>query len=251
MDSIDGQRPGPLVGGPSPREQRSRKESSRLTTALFTLIAPLIVLLFRALWASYRFEVVGEERVLQLVKEGKSLILTCWHESVFIMAWYTLRLARMGARVTYLVSPSRDGDLVVRVLDAIGATVVRGSATRSGVKALHGLYRSIRRDNGSPLMLSDGPQGPPLQCKPGSILLSQLSGARILPVGSWPRRAIRLRTWDRLFVPMPGSRVAVVLGEPYTVCEEMSDEVIERERLALQVLLEQLTERAKSESHAG
>jgi hypothetical protein len=151
----------------------------------------------------------------------------------------------MGARVTYLVSPSRDGDLVVRVLDAIGATIVRGSATRSGVKALHGLYRSIRRDGGSPLMLSDGPQGPPHHCKPGSILLGRLSGARILPIGSWPRHAIRLRTWDRLFVPFPGTRVAVVLGEPYTVPHEMDDGTIENERVALEQRLVQLTDDAR------
>jgi len=243
-------RPGPLVGGPSPRAQRSRRASSRVIGTLFPLIAPIIVLLFRSLWASYRFRVVNEEPVQRLVADGQPLILTCWHESVFVMAWYTLRLTRMGANVTYLVSPSRDGDLVVRVLDVIGATVVRGSATRSGVKALHGIYRAIRRDNSSPLMLSDGPQGPAHVCKPGSILLARLSGARILPIGSWPKRSIRLRTWDRLFVPLPTSRVAVVLGEPYTVPGEMDSETIEDERLMLEKRLVDLTDRARQEAGA-
>lgn len=241
-------RPGPLVGGPNPRAQQSRRGSSRVTGALFSLVAPVIVLLFRSLWASYRFRVSGEEPVRELVADGQPLILTCWHESVFMMAWYTLRLTRMGANVTYLVSPSRDGDLVVRVLDVIGANVVRGSATRSGVKALHGIYRAIRRDNGSPLILSDGPQGPAHCCKAGSILLGRLSGAKILPIGSWPQRSFRLRTWDRLFVPLPASRVAIILGEPYFVSGEMDSEAIEDERLTLEKRLVELTERARREA---
>ncbi len=238
-------RPGPLVGGPNPKAQRSRRASSRFVASIFKVLAPIVVVVFRALWASYRFRVSGEEPVRQLVDEGEPLILTCWHESVFVMAWYTQRLTRMGANVTYLVSPSRDGDLVVRVLDVIGANVVRGSATRSGVQALHGIYRSIKRDNGSPLILSDGPHGPVHHCKAGSVILGRLSGARILPIGSWPRRSIRLRTWDRLFVPIPASRVDVILGEPYTVPREMDDEAIERERLTLEERLVELTERAR------
>ncbi len=238
-------RPGPLVGGPNPSEQLSRRGQSRLFRLASVILAPLIVLLFRGLWATYRFRVQGEDEVRRLVSEGKPLILTCWHETAFIMAWYTVRLTQMGARVTYLVSPSRDGDLVVKVLDVIGATVVRGSATRSGVKALHGLYRDIRRHNGSPLMLSDGPQGPLHHCKPGSILLGRLSGAHVLPIGCWPRRAFRLRTWDRLFVPVPGTRVSVVLGEPYNVPSDLEGEAIEVERKALEGRLIELKARAR------
>ncbi len=241
-------RPGPLVGGPNPREQRSRRDRSRLLELVLDVLAPLVVLLIRALWATYRFRVQGEEDVRRLVSDGRPLILTCWHESIFVMAWYTVRLQRMGARVTYLVSPSRDGDLVVKVLDAIGATVVRGSATRSGVKALHGLYRAIRRDQGSPLLLCDGPQGPRHYCKPGSIMLGQLSGAHILPIGCWPQRAIRLRTWDRLYLPMPWTRVSVMLGEPYNVPSGLDGDAIEVERRALEARLEELTREARVEA---
>ena len=245
MSAVPPNRPGPLVGGPNPRERHSSRKTPRALGLAFAVLAPLIVGLFKLAWASYRFRVEGEEPVRRLVAEGHPLILTCWHESVFVMAWYTLRLTRMGANVTYLVSPSRDGDLVVRVLRVIGAKVVRGSATRSGVKALHGLYRAIRRENGSPLMLSDGPQGPVHHCKPGSILLGRLSGASILPIGCWPRRAVRLKTWDRLYVPLPMTRVNVVLGQPYTVGSELDGDDIERERQALEARLVELTDQAR------
>jgi lysophospholipid acyltransferase (LPLAT)-like uncharacterized protein len=210
------------------------------------LLAPPVVFALRALWATYRFRIEGEDEVRRLVAEGRPLILSCWHETVFVMTWYAMRLVNMGAKVVFLVSPSRDGDLVVRMLDVIGATVVRGSATRSGVKALHRLFRSIRRDGGSPLMACDGPHGPRHHCKAGSVVLGSLSGEHILPMGCWARRAIRLRTWDRLLVPLPWTAVSLVLGRPYTVSRGLEGEAIEIERRELQDRLGELTEQARS-----
>jgi lysophospholipid acyltransferase (LPLAT)-like uncharacterized protein len=225
--------------------ERSQRRPRSLLGTLAVALAPLIVALVKLMWSSYRFRISGEEPVRRLIERGEPLILTAWHESVFVMAWYSLRLVTMGARVTYLVSPSRDGDLVVRMLEVIGGHVVRGSATRSGVRALHGLYRAITNEGGSPLLLCDGPQGPRYYCKAGPVLLGQLSDARIVPIGSWPRRAIHLRTWDRAFVPLPLTRVGIVLGEPIAVGSGLSSEEQERERLALEQRLVELAAQAR------
>lgn len=225
--------------------ERSQRRPRSLLGTLAVVLAPLIVAVVKLLWSSYRFRISGEATVRRFIERGEPLILTAWHESVFVMAWYSLRLVKMGARVTYLVSPSRDGDLVVRMLEVIGGHVVRGSATRSGVRALHGLYRAITKENGSPLLLCDGPQGPRYYCKAGPVLLGQLSDARIVPIGSWPRRAIHLRTWDRAFVPLPLTRVGIVLGEPIAVGSGLSSEEQEGERLALEQRLVELAAQAR------
>jgi len=225
--------------------ERSQRRPRSLLGTIAVVLAPLIVAFVKLLWASYRFRISGEEPVRRIIERGEPLILTAWHESVFVMAWYSLRLVKMGARVTYLVSPSRDGDLVVRMLEVIGGHIVRGSATRSGVRALHGLYRAITNEGGSPLLLCDGPQGPRYYCKAGPVLLGQLSDARIVPIGSWPRRAIHLRTWDRAFVPLPLTRVGIVLGEPIAVASGLSSEEQERERLALEQRLVELAAQAR------
>jgi lysophospholipid acyltransferase (LPLAT)-like uncharacterized protein len=171
------------------------------------------------------------------VSEGKPLILTFWHEHIFAMAPYLFRLSRQGVRITFLVSPSVDGDLVVRMLDILGGRTVRGSATRSGVKAMKELYRAIVREQGSPVVLPDGPQGPRRHCKPGSLLIAQMSGARILPMTCTASRAWQLRTWDRLVLPLPFAEVTVVLGDSYTVPAGMSSEELEQARQDLEARL--------------
>lgn len=198
------------------------------------IVAPVAVVLVKLVWGSYRHVVVGDERVVRLASEGEPLIFTFWHENIFAMAPFLFRLGRKGARITFLVSPSVDGDLVVRILDMLGGRVVRGSATRSGVKAMKGLYRAIVRERGSPVVLPDGPQGPRHHCKPGSLLLAQMSGARILPMSCTVSRALRLRTWDRMMLPVPFAKVTVVLGDSYAVPPGMSTEELEQARQDLE-----------------
>jgi lysophospholipid acyltransferase (LPLAT)-like uncharacterized protein len=229
--------PGPLIGGPSPMAPRSHRRATWWRRTWHAIVAPLAVILVRILWAGYRYVVTGEEPVLRLVSEGKPLILTFWHEHIFAMAPYLFRLSRHGARITFLVSPSVDGDLVVRILDLLGGKAVRGSATRSGVKAMKELYRAIVREQGSPVVLPDGPQGPRHHCKPGSLLLAQMSGARILPMTCTASPAWRLHTWDRIVLPLPFAEVRVILGDSYTVPAGMSSDELEEARQDLEARL--------------
>jgi lysophospholipid acyltransferase (LPLAT)-like uncharacterized protein len=212
---------------------------------LYAIAAPITVGIIKLLWSTYRHTVTGDDPVRELVDQDQPLILTFWHENLFVMTWYLVRLGGLGARVTYLVSPSQDGEFAVRMLAVVGGRAVRGSATRSGVRAMYGLYRAIARENASPVVVPDGPQGPRRHAKPGAVMLGKLSGARILPMACAARRGWRLPTWDRLLLPIPFTRVAVVLGEARSVPTEMSSEELERERAALEVRLRELEDEAK------
>ncbi len=239
-------RPGVFVGGPNPLEERSRRRRGRLRSLLTALLAPVAVVLIRAWWLTYRFRVEGDETVRDLAREGRPLILTCWHEGIFVLAWYLQRIGRAGAKVTYLISPSRDGDLAARMVGVLGGRSVRGSATRSGVKAMRGLYRSIVTHGASPVVLPDGPTGPRRVCKPGSVMLAQLSGAHIVPIGCDASPGWRLRTWDRMLLPPPFAKVRIVVGSPYTLPKALAGEALERERVTLEGRLDALGDRAAS-----
>jgi lysophospholipid acyltransferase (LPLAT)-like uncharacterized protein len=248
MTAQKGELPGPLVGGPKPREVRTSRRPSKLRRRFYGVVAPVAVALMRSLWWTYRYSIDGEEPIRERVKRGEPLILTFWHHDIFVMAWYLERLNRMGARVTFLVSPSEDGELVMRVLGIMDQEAVRGSATRSGVKAMHGLYRAIVSDGGSPVVLPDGPQGPRHHCKPGSLLLARMSGARILPMACASRPFWRIRTWDRLLLPPPFARVRIILGESFTVSKELDSDELELERQRLEATLNELSATARHQA---
>ncbi len=201
--------------------------------------------LLRTLWATYRLEILDPDRLRDVATAERAAIYLVWHHQAFLFATLIIKnLSRLPRALTVMISQSRDGDLVTRVAEPFGIRVYRGSATRGGQRALRGLYRELARHDSSILMLPDGPQGPPLVVKPGSVVLAQTTGAPIQPLGMAASRAIRLGSWDRLVLPLPFSRVIVAVGEPRRVPRELPTE--ERDRLcrALEHELEALDSRA-------
>src|SRR5947207_14980646 len=96
-----------------------------------------------------------------------------------------------GLTVGWLISPSVDGELGAMMVRRFGGAVIRGSSTHTGARALRDYYQAIVRDDISPVITPDGPRGPPFEIKLGPLLLSQMSGRPIPPMGyagsrAWP-----------------------------------------------------------------
>ena len=178
-----------------------------------------------ALAASWRVEVVGADRLATLVRERQPVVLSFWHEQVLGLApLLARRVLRAGLPVTLLSSRSRDGELGARLGAAWGAEIVRGSASRGGTEGLRGMYRSLRRGGRSPLVIPDGPRGPAYEAKPGTVVLAQMAGVPIQPLALRAPHAWRLKSWDRMLVPKPFSRVELHVGEPLGVSATLSEQ---------------------------
>ncbi len=243
--------PGPLVGGPRPLAERSRHALSRRRRLTHAVTAPVAAATAALMWSSYRLRVAGDEAGRRLLESGEPVVLTLWHDGIFAAAPYLRVVARRGVEVTYLVSPSVDGDLVARVVRRIGGRVVRGSATRSGVKAMRELHRAIVRRGASAVVLPDGPHGPARVCKEGALVVARLSGVAVLPVGCAARREWRLRTWDRLRVPRPFARVCVEVGGPVWLSRDADEAAMEAGRRTLEETLDRLERAAAARLDRG
>lgn len=223
------------------KPEASRRRRTRTRATLYKVAAPLARTLGGALWSSLRIEkVVGREHVEPLVRSGEPFVPCFWHEHLIVCLRWLVASASETFRPAILISPSVDGDLFEEILRPWPVEVVRGSATRTGARALRGLHRSLKRDGGSPVILPDGPQGPPRIAKPGAIMLAQLAGVPIVPMAYGARRAIRLDSWDRLLVPFPFTRAGLVFGEPLTVPRDLSSEGLAEETGRLQSALDRV-----------
>jgi lysophospholipid acyltransferase (LPLAT)-like uncharacterized protein len=134
-----------------------------------------------------------------------------------------------GIRETaVLVSHSRDGELQASVMRALSLRVVRGSSSRGGARSLRALARLVRAGMSVALAV-DGPRGPAGKPKPGAAALARLGGASLVPVASAAARKIVLRrTWDAFEIPLPFSRVVVVIGAPLVGRDARSATALER-----------------------
>ena len=122
------------------------------------------------------------------------------------------------ARFTTLVAPGRDGDWATEALEAIGCRVVRGATERGGARALAHLLRELPGDNGPLALVVDGPLGPSGVAKGGAVVCAARTGRLLRPLGAAARRVLVIRrSWSKIWIPGPFTRVVVVVGEPLHV----------------------------------
>lgn len=197
--------------------------------------------------ATYRYRLVHGQRLAGLLQSPRPVVLCFWHDQVFTAARFLYRrLHRSGLELTLVASRSRDGELVTRFARPWKLRVVRGSSSHGGREAMLGIYRSVVRHDASPVLIPDGPRGPAHRFKPGAVLLSRFSGAPILPLAFVPQRSWTLGSWDRMAVPAPGSRIAVVIGELHQVPRELDTDGLAREREAMESILEALVDEGRA-----
>ena len=209
-------------------------------------LGPAVVgLLFRGLGGSYRYRVTRPERLAALVEGGRPAVLVMWHDQAFAGARFLhRRLHCRGLGLTVIASHSREGELVARLAGSLDVPVVRGSTSRGGRGAILALYRALAKHGSSALILPDGPRGPRHAAKAGAVLLAQFAQVPIVPLAFVPRRGIALRSWDRMVIPAPGTRVAVLVGEPQHVPRQLAAGELERERALMEAALDALAAEA-------
>lgn len=169
---------------------------------------------------------------------GDNVIVAFWHNRLLLMP-----SLGAGIPVSILVSHHRDGEIATRALALWGIHTVRGSSTRGGVSGFLRLVEAYRAGD-TLAVIPDGPRGPRYEAKPGVIRLAKATGATIFPVSCAVSRFLRLRTWDRLVVPLPFARVTFLVGEPIDVPRSARGAELESYRLNLADQLTELTRAA-------
>jgi lysophospholipid acyltransferase (LPLAT)-like uncharacterized protein len=172
------------------------------------------------------------------------LIFCIWHNRLSLcleLYRHHLKRFREQRRLAAMVSASKDGGLLARVLEYYGVQPVRGSTSRRGRQALLELITWAER--GHDLAITpDGPRGPCYVVQDGVLSLAQLTGRLVIPVSYSLSWKIRVRSWDRFQIPLPFSKCVVVLGSPIRVPREATDEAREGLRQGLEADLRRLTQ---------
>jgi lysophospholipid acyltransferase (LPLAT)-like uncharacterized protein len=185
------------------------------------LLWPLALLL-RAWSATLRFELSESSRRNLERHDGGPVAFVLWHNRLFLAAEIFRRFRRRP--VCALVSTSRDGAWLTAFFGLAGLRAVRGSSSRGGREAAHGLVAALRAGHDVGIT-PDGPRGPRYELKPGTVTVARRSGADILLVGAQFGSAWRLRSWDGFFVPQPFSPVRIEC-ERVTPAELAGDDVV-------------------------
>ena len=170
------------------------------------------LLLVKLISRTYRYRLVDTEYEQRVLDTHGTVVYVSWHQQFFPgITFFATRKP-----IAIMISQSRDGEMIARVVDILGWRSVRGSSSRGGVRALKAL-RLLTKQGFRIGHIVDGPQGPFGVIKPGLLTIAQFAGAPIVPVITSAERRWVFNSWDRFMVPKPFSRVFIRFTPPIFV----------------------------------
>lgn len=137
-------------------------------------------------------------------------------EPVVIGLWHQDLPACLAAfkrrNIAVLISRSRDGGKFAKLAQSLGYNVFRGSSSKGQIEVRH-LLSALKNGNSAGMAL-DGPKGPALVAKPGAEWLAEKANVPLAKVCVKYSRAIRLKSWDKTFMPLPFSKIKISILFP-------------------------------------
>ncbi|MCF6227056.1 MAG: lysophospholipid acyltransferase family protein [Planctomycetes bacterium] len=178
-----------------------------------------------------------------MARAERGAIMLTWHNRVVGQMLFLGHRIRQNTKllIDCLVSGSRDGEIIARIIRDHNAGIIRGSSSKDASKVLRLAVQKLQAGHFLALV-SDGPRGPRYVAKPGPIMMAKESGAPIVPFTWTCTRTLQLyKTWDQLMIPLPRARIVYTFGEPLYVDKDASPRDIARARREVQKRLMDLT----------
>ena len=161
--------------------------------------------------------------------------------------WHCHQMSVYGhpdfSRLNVLISRSKDGEMIARVIEKMGFKTIRGSKGKKGaVEASLQMISALKNGEDCAMMI-DGPKGPPRIAKDGVIKIAKMAGVPIVPLYWYSINPtfVTFPSWDKLRMPIFDTRLINIYGKPIYVTEEDDEEL---KRQELQEALEELEQLA-------
>lgn len=181
------------------------------------------------------------------LRKAHPIILATWHGQ-FMMTCY---LKPEDVKVAAMVARHGDAELIGEAMAAFGVELIRGAGAgirkkdRGGAHALRAAVTALTgAEPASLVMTADVPPGPARRAGEGIITIARLSGCPIVPVAAASSRYKAFKTWSRVTVNLPFSKLAFVGAAPIHVPRDADPETLERLRQEVETSLNAVTARA-------
>ncbi|HOM65259.1 MAG TPA: lysophospholipid acyltransferase family protein [Ignavibacteriales bacterium] len=203
---------------------------------LIQIIGEKILYKFTSLYCkTLKFVVSGEEEINKL---NTNFVIAFWHDEM-LAGWYYNKKFNPVA----LISPSKDGDIMTKILIDWGYEVVRGSSNESGKEALNLIVDKIQTGKNF-CLTPDGPKGPYHRFKAGAFVAAKRGEVPlILMKVRYEKYYTFNKSWDKFKLPKVFSKVYVHYSSPICIDKEATREEVNSTIEKSYSIMENLTEK--------
>ncbi len=201
------------------------------------------VISFAAYWyirlvaATTKWEVRNINNFYDNLEKYGSVIFIAWHGRVPMIPYFWDKRKTLKA----LVSPHRDGQMMVGLLRRFGIGIIPGSSNEHAKTAAVALMRELK--GGTTIaIIPDGPRGPSMTLSPSPVFYAQKTGKPVIGVTySIAGAYVVEKSWDRMLFPKPFHRGICAATEPFFIPENASEAELEQYRQKIENRLNELT----------
>lgn len=184
-----------------------------------------------------RWEVSGVKETYEALEKYGSMVVIGWHGRTLEMPYFWNKSRKLNA----LVSPHRDGRLIVEILRRFGIGNIDGSSNQNSSTAAINLMKNLQQGN-SIAIIPDGPRGPSMTLGMSPIFYAWKSGKPIMGITySIAGSKVIKKSWDDMLVPFPFHRGIYVITKPLIIPQNATPEELEKYRLQLETELNNIT----------
>jgi lysophospholipid acyltransferase (LPLAT)-like uncharacterized protein len=184
---------------------------------------------------TYKIRVMNLDIEKDILKRGHIPIYASWHQRFFPgIVFFATRKP-----ISIMISQSRDGELISKIVNVLGWHPVRGSSSKGGGQALRDIKKLVRKGY-KIAHIVDGPRGPLGDVKPGLLVIAQASGMPIVPTITSAEKKWVFNSWDRFMVPKPFSRVIIRFSDEIHIPRKLQEDDFEKKRSSIQEALKKL-----------
>lgn len=181
--------------------------------------------------------VTGVKETYEILDKYGSIIVIGWHGRTLEMPYFWNKSRTLNA----LVSPHRDGRMIVKILEKFGIGHISGSSNSKSTEAALELMHNLQQGN-SIAIIPDGPRGPSMQLGMSPLFYAQKSGKPILGITySIAGSKVITKSWDNMLVPLPFRKGMYAITEPFFIPAEATKEELEIYRKDIETNLNELT----------
>jgi len=160
-------------------------------------IAVRIIILLAKTW---RIEVKN------ILPSNKGIVIF-WHGNM-LPAWFIFSKTNSFS----VVSLSKDGEVLTRILTNWKYNVLRGSSSRNKKEVFNEIIDSANK--GLVLITPDGPQGPCNKLKAGALVASARTNVPLYYLKINILSSIKFSSWDKFELPLPFSKIIIEISNP-------------------------------------
>jgi lysophospholipid acyltransferase (LPLAT)-like uncharacterized protein len=174
-----------------------------------------------------KWELKGIDEFNKNFKDS-NVILVGWHSRATMLPYFWNKYIK--TRLSALVSPHQDGQIIAHFLKRFNIKPVNGSSNEKGRQGALEIMRELL--SGSSIFISpDGPRGPRMRLKKSPIYFAQKTGKPICCACFSTSKAIIFeKAWDKTMLILPFGKGIMYISEPIYVPQNITDEEFEQYR---------------------